>query len=146
MNTRHILAVSIATLSVFAVSAHGATLFWDGNDSIINSASDNSSAAAMNWLSGGNWDDGVASAPLAAWVGGDLAVFGGSFAGTQTVTLGSGIVAGSLTIGGAGSSYTISITGTGFNQLGSPSGPITIVAPGAGTDPALKVTEFAAAV
>ena len=58
MNTRHILAVSIATLSSFAVSAHGATLFWDGNDSIINSASDNSSAAAMNWLSGGNWDDG----------------------------------------------------------------------------------------
>ncbi len=126
MKTKHILALSIATLSSLAVSAHGATWFWDGNESIINSASDNTSAAAMNWLSGGNWDNGVVSAPLATWTGGDIAVFGGTFAGTQTVTLGSGIVAGELTIGGAGSGYTISITGTGFNQFGVPSGPITI--------------------
>ncbi len=126
MNKRRILTLSIATLSSFSVSAHGATWFWDGNDSIINSASDNSSTSAMNWLNGGNWDNGVVSGPLAAWTANDIAVFGGTFAGTQTVTLGSGIVAGGLTIGGAGSAYTISLTGTGFNQLGTPSGPITI--------------------
>lgn len=126
MNKRRILTLSIATLSSFVVSAHGATWFWDGNQSIINGASDNSSAAAMNWLSGGNWDNGAVSGPLAAWTANDLAVFGGTFAGTQTVTLGSGIAAGGLTIGGAGSAYVISLTGTGFNQLGNPSGAITI--------------------
>ena len=78
----------------------------------------------MNWLSGGNWDDGAVSAPLAAWTADDIAVFGGTFAGTQTVTLGSGILVGELTIGGAGSAYTISLTGTGFNQFGLPSEPI----------------------
>ena len=126
MKIRHILALSITTLSSFAVPSHGSTWFWDGNESIINSASDNTSAAAMNWLSGGNWDNGTVSAPLAGWTMFDLAVFGGAFAGTQTVTLGSGIVVGELTIGGVGSAYTISLTGTGFNQLGVPSGPITI--------------------
>ena len=80
----------------------------------------------MNWLDGGNWDNDVVAAPLAGWTANDLAVFGGTFAGTQAVTLGSGIVVGGLTIGAAGSSYTISLTGTGFNQLGTPSGPITI--------------------
>ena len=127
MKTPAVLVLSIATLA-FAVPSRGASLFWDGNQSIINSASDNTSSAAMNWLNGGNWDDGLTSAPLAAWAVGDLATFGGLFAGTQTVTLSSGIVVGGLTIGGAGSSYTISITGTGYNQLGTPSGPITIAA------------------
>ncbi len=126
MNTRRILALSIVTLSSFAVSARGATWFWDGNDSNINSISDNTSTAPMNWLNGGNWDDGVVSVQLASWTANDIAVFGGTFAGTQTVTLGSGIVAGALTIGGVGSSYVVSITGTGFNQFGVPSGPITI--------------------
>ena len=125
MNKRRILALSIATISSFTVSARGATWFWDGNNSIINSASDNTSTSPMNWLSGGNWDNGVTSAPLAGWTANDIAVFGGAFAGTQTVTLGSGIVAGELTIGGVGSAYTISVT-TGFNVIGVPSGPITI--------------------
>ncbi len=126
MNQHHLLALSFASLAAFAVSARGATLFWDGNANTINAASDNTSITDMNWLNGGNWDTGSVSAPLTGWTGGDIAIFGGTFAGTQKVTLGSGIVLGGLTIGGAGSAYTISLTGTGFNQLGVPSGAITI--------------------
>jgi hypothetical protein len=120
MNQRHLLALSFASLASFAISARGATLYWDGNANTINGASDNTSITDMNWLNGGNWDTGGASAPLTGWTGGDIAIFGGTFAGTQKVTLGSGIALGGLVIGGAGSAYTISLTGTGFNQLGVP--------------------------
>ena len=126
MNQRHLLALSLACLTTFAISAHGGTLYWDGNANTINAASDNTSITDMNWLNGGNWDNGSASAPLTSWTAGEIAIFVGTFAGTQKVTLGSGITLGGLVIGGAGSAYTISLTGTGFNQLGVPSGAITI--------------------
>ncbi|MFO1490065.1 MAG: autotransporter-associated beta strand repeat-containing protein [Kiritimatiellia bacterium] len=87
--------------------------------------SDNTSIAAMNWLSGGNWDNGTTSASRTSWTAGDTATFGGAPAGTQTVTLGGGISVGALTVGNG---YRISITGTTYNQLGNPSGDITLAA------------------
>jgi autotransporter-associated beta strand protein len=90
------------------------TLYWDGGASTVNGASDNASTSAMNWLSGGNWDNGATSAPLASWPGGYSAAFGGS-ATSQTITLASTITIGNLIFGqgpqGAGTngtSYTIS--------------------------------------
>lgn len=60
---------------------------WDGNQSTVNDASDNSSTSPLNWLSGGNWDDGTTSAPITIWSPGDSAVFGGTMSGSQTISL-----------------------------------------------------------
>jgi autotransporter-associated beta strand protein len=98
------------------------TLWWDGGASTVNSASDNSSTTTQNWLSGGNWDNGTTSAPVATWVTGDSAVFGGS-AATQTITPGTFTV-GNLTFGqgaaGAGTSGTAyTLTGGTLTLTGS---------------------------
>jgi autotransporter-associated beta strand protein len=125
--TAHRFPALAAICMAMSGAASAVTQYWDGNATTINSASDNTSTSAMNWLSGGNWDNGSTSAPLGSWAGGDTAIFGGSTSGTQTVTLGSGISLGNgTTIGGTGSSYLISVTGTGYNQFGPISGTITI--------------------
>ncbi|GAA5117290.1 autotransporter-associated beta strand repeat-containing protein [Luteolibacter yonseiensis] len=102
------LLLAAGTSTTFA-----ATLWWDGGASTVNSGSDNSSTTAQNWLSGGNWDNGTTSAPVATWTAGDSAVFGGT-AANQTITAGTFSV-GNLTFGqgvaGAGTSgtaYTVS--------------------------------------
>jgi fibronectin-binding autotransporter adhesin len=125
--TTHRFLALAAICMAMSGTASADNLYWDGNVSTANSTSDNSSADPMVWLSGGYWDNGTTSVPLTSWTGGDTAIFGGTFSGTQTVTLGSGISLGDgTTIGGADSSYLISVTGTGFNQLGNPSGTIAI--------------------
>lgn len=80
--------------------------YWDGNASAANSASDNTFTAAMDWLNGGNWDNGTTSVPQGAWNPGDSATFGGTMAGTQTITLAGAITTSGLTFDTAG--YTIS--------------------------------------
>ena len=99
--------------SLLLVSASAATLFWDGSASTANSQSDNATTATQNWLSGGRWDDGSASAPLASWTAGDAAIFGGT-ATSQTITAGF-LTVGNLTFGQgplgtgtSGTAYTIS--------------------------------------
>jgi fibronectin-binding autotransporter adhesin len=102
---------------------HAATLYWDGDSSTVNAASDNTSIAPMNWLSGGNWDNGATSVPLAAWTANDAAVFGGAPAGTQTVTLGTAISLSNLDVGPG---YLIAVNTGAYNSLGIPSGPVII--------------------
>lgn len=94
-------------------NSSAANMWWDGSASNANSASDNATTTAQNWLSGGNWDNGATSAPLASWTSGDSAVFGGS-AASQTITAGS-ITVGNLTfgegaqgLGTSGTAYTVS--------------------------------------
>lgn len=95
-------------LALGAQNAVATTLWWDGATATTNSASDNTTTTAQNWLSGGNWDNGTTSAPLATWTSGDSAIFGGS-AASQTITAGA-LTAGNLTFGegaqGAGTSGT----------------------------------------
>lgn len=125
--TAHRFSALAAMCMVMSGTASAATQYWDGNVSTANGTSDNSSADPLDWLSGANWDNGTTSAPLTSWTNGDTAIFGGSFSGTQTVTLSSQVLLGNgTTIGGVGSSYRSSLTGTGYNQLGNPSGTITI--------------------
>jgi autotransporter-associated beta strand protein len=125
----HHLPALAAICMVMSGAASATPQYWDGSVSTANGISDNNSADPMNWLSGGNWDNGATSGPIASWTNGDTAIFGGTFSGTQTVTLDSGIILGDgTTIGGAGSSYLISVTGTGYNQFGPISGTITIQA------------------
>ena len=75
-------------------------MWWDGNTSTPNSASDNANTSAQNWLAGGFWDNGATSATVASWTAGDAAIFGGS-AATQTVTAGA-LTVGNLTFGQGG--------------------------------------------
>ena len=109
--------ISCLALSVFVLSGRNvrgqAYWWWDGNVSIVDSASDNTGTAPTNWLSGGNWDNGVTSAPLGSWNAGDSAIFGGT-AASQTITAGT-LTIGNMTFGkgpqGAtpvGTAYTIS--------------------------------------
>jgi fibronectin-binding autotransporter adhesin len=102
---------------------HAATLYWDGDSSTVNAASDNTSIAPMNWLSGGNWDNGASSASLAAWTANDAAVLGGAPAGTQTVTLGAPVSLSNLDIGPG---YLIAVNTGAYNSLGIPSGPVIV--------------------
>lgn len=106
MNKRRILTLSIATLSSFSVSAHGATWFWDRNDSIINSASDNSSTSAMNWLNGGRFrivDAATVSGTLTANAGGSIEVENSAAQTWTKAVAGAGTFvkggAGALTVG-----------------------------------------------
>jgi autotransporter-associated beta strand protein len=104
-----------ATLTVRGVP----TFFWDGNVASANSTSNNSTTASMNWLNGGNWDNGVTSAPRASWTTGDTAVFGGTTTG-QTVNLTSPITIGGLTFQRAGYSLTgstMTLSGTSTTIL-----------------------------
>ena len=106
-------AAAALLLGLCSTSSSAATLWWDGGTSTANSASDNASTATQNWLSGGNWDNGTSSAPVASWTAGDSAIFGGS-AASQTTVAGTFTV-GNLTFGqGAqgtgtsGTAYTLS--------------------------------------
>ena len=100
-----ILAGSIATLLAFQ-TAHGAALTWDvaaGDGAVITDGSG-------TWTDGaGNWNDGVGDV---SWANAtpDSATLGGGSAGTfGTVTLGSAIPAGSITVAtpDGGGAYTI---------------------------------------
>jgi autotransporter-associated beta strand protein len=108
--TRIINALALCALAAFALNtARGATTwYWDGSTVNINGASDNTTTAGLTWLGtgagAGNWDNGTADAPLAAWTAGDSAVFGGS-AATETVTA-SALTIGNLTFGGGGAGAT----------------------------------------
>jgi len=113
--TRIIGALAFCALAACALStARGATTwYWDGNTATLNGQSDNATTTGENWLSGGNWDNGTADAPLSAWTAGDSAVFGGS-AASQTVTAGA-LTIGNMTFGSggdgsgtSGTAYTIS--------------------------------------
>ena len=117
------LRIPILLAVHLGVTSQAATLYWDGDSTLVNSASDNTSGAAMNWLSGGNWDDGATSAALAVWTAADNAVFGGTPVGTQTVTLGTGISLGTLYIGPG---YVVALNTGAINGLGNPSGVITV--------------------
>jgi autotransporter-associated beta strand protein len=106
----------LAALFALSLNLHAGTLWWDGSATTVNGASDNASTTATNWLnpSGGNWDNGTASAPLGTWNAGDNAIFGGT-AASQTITAGT-ITVGNLTFGqgaqGAGTNGTANtITG-----------------------------------
>ena len=79
--------------------------YWDGNATTANSTSDNSATTAMNWFNGGNWDNGTTSVAQVAWNSGDAATFGGTMAGTQTITLIGGVTTSALTFDTAG--YTL---------------------------------------
>jgi fibronectin-binding autotransporter adhesin len=86
-----------AALAVFATgialpSANAATFLWDGDASSANGQSNVSASQSLNWLNGGNWDNGSTSAPLASWTEGDSAILGGSIA--ETITLTEGITVG----------------------------------------------------
>ena len=93
-----VMMTALLSLVFFGQTANAAILWWDGNASTTNSASDNSSTTGMNWLSGGNWDDGNTSGSLGSWTAGNTAIFGGSPA-SQTVTAGT-LTIGNLTFGG----------------------------------------------
>lgn len=118
------LFLAAAMLS-FAGVLPAATLYWDGSSSTVNGASDNTSTGDMNWLNGGNWDNGSSSVAKSTWVTGDSAVFGGNFTGVQKVTLDSSITFNPdantgttfVRVGDSGSQYFISLTGTSFNRL-----------------------------
>lgn len=106
-------AALLVAVSFAMTLGANAVLYWDGSTSIVDSQSNNTTTTGQNWLSGGNWDNGTTSAPVAAWAPGEAAVFGGS-AASQTITAGT-LTAGNLTFGqggaGAGTSgtaYTIS--------------------------------------
>jgi autotransporter-associated beta strand protein len=116
---RQLSAVILAAfllLPYMAQEAAAAVLFWDGNSSVLNGQSDNTSDSSMNWLNGGNWDDtNNSSSPVSTWIDGDDVVFGGSTAG-QTVTA-DNLTVGSMTFGGgptgannSGANYTIATT------------------------------------
>ena len=114
---------ALIPLAVGACCVRAATLHWDGDSSTVNAASDNTSIAPMNWLSGGNWDNGATSASLASWTANDAAVFGGAPAGTQTVNLGAPISLSNLDIGPG---YLIAVNTGVYNSLGIPSGPVIV--------------------
>jgi autotransporter-associated beta strand protein len=113
MNKRFATVTGLLLLTIFAAQTlQAATLYWDGSASSVNGQSDNTSTTAMNWLGGGNWDDGATSAAVAAWTDGDSVVFGGS-AASETITAGN-LTVGNMTFGGGGlganptaTSYTI---------------------------------------
>ena len=119
--TRIISALALCALAAFALStARGATTwYWDGSTVNINGQSDNTTITGQNWLSGGNWDNGTADAPLTTWTAGDSAVFGGS-AASQTITA-SALTIGSMTFGSGGAG-----TGTGSTPAYTISGSVTI--------------------
>jgi autotransporter-associated beta strand protein len=114
----------LAIQAGFSGLAQAGTLWWDGASNTVNSASDNATTTAQNWLSGGNWDDGSTSQARASWTAGDHAVFGGS-AASQTITAGT-LTIGNLTFGGGDQgategtvpAYTLS---SGTLTLSSPS-------------------------
>lgn len=99
-----------------ASTVHAADLYWDGGASTVNSQSDNATTTAQTWLSGvtgGNWDNGTASAQVATWTSGDSAIFGGS-AASQIITAAGTLNVGNLTFGQGplaagttGTAYTI---------------------------------------
>jgi autotransporter-associated beta strand protein len=101
----HLLAASFSARSALAVfaaalasqTAKAATFLWDGDASSANGQSNVSANQSLNWLNGGNWDNGTTSAPLASWTEGDNAILGGSTA--ETITLTEGITVGALRIG-----------------------------------------------
>src|ERR1022692_2071913 len=119
--TRIISALALCALAAFALNtARGATTwYWDGGTATLNGQSDNTTTTGQNWLSGGNWDNGTADAPLTTWTAGDSAVFGGS-AASQTITA-SALTIGSMTFGSGGAG-----TGTGSTPAYTISGSVTI--------------------
>jgi autotransporter-associated beta strand protein len=125
-----VAGIALAVYTGFSTVAQAATLWWDGVASTVNSASDNATTTAQNWLSGGNWDDGSTSAARATWTAGDHAVFGGS-AASQTITAGT-LTIGDMTFGegaqGVGTSGTAYSITSGTLTLSSPS-TITVNTP-----------------
>lgn len=108
-----LFACSVTSVLALSSSAFADTQYWDGTTNVTLGASDNTTTAAQNWLSGGNWDNGTTSAPLASWTSGDSAIFGGS-AASQTITAGT-LTIGNMTFGSGaaglgttGTAYTIS--------------------------------------
>jgi autotransporter-associated beta strand protein len=126
-----VASLAFAACAGLAHVAQAATVWWDGGASTVNSASDNATTTAQNWLSGGNWDDGSTSAARASWTAGEHAVFGGS-AASQTITAGT-LTIGNMTFGGGdqgateGTTPAYTISG-GTITLSSPS-TITVNAP-----------------
>jgi autotransporter-associated beta strand protein len=110
------------------------TFYWDGNMASANSTSDNSSTAAMNWLSGGKWDNGTTSAARSVWSIGDTAVFGGTTVG-QTITLGSPITVGGITFDAANyllSGSIINLSGSSTTVAANQNATIASVIAGTG--------------
>lgn len=110
-----------AALAVFAVglasqTATAATFLWDGDASSANGQSNVSASQSLNWLNGGNWDNGSTSAPLASWTEGDSAILGGSTAETITltegITIGTNLRIGSSTNGLGTDPLAYTITGS----------------------------------
>jgi len=120
MKSRHASLFGLILVCSFS-TLHAATQYWDGTASTVNTQSDNTTTTAQNWLSGGNWDNGTVSAPIAAWTSGDAAVFGGT-AASQTITAGT-LTVGNLTFGagtvGAGTSGTAYTVAGGTVTLSS---------------------------
>jgi len=111
------LAGLVVAFALAANSARAANLWWDGSSSgTANGTSVNTTTTALNWLSGGNWDNGSTIAALSSWTSGNNAIFGGS-AASQTIT------AGTLTIGNMTFGQGAQGAGTSARPTPSPAAP-----------------------
>ncbi len=92
MKQAHKSIAAAAILTLAAMPAYGASLYWDGNDTTANA-----DGGVGSWDSGvtSNWDDAATSGAAATWTNGNhTAIFGGPAAGA--VTLASDVVVGGM--------------------------------------------------
>jgi autotransporter-associated beta strand protein len=93
--------VAALTLSLSAIPAHAVSLYWDGT-----STTGNADGGNGTWGNGvtSNWDTAATGGSDSVWTnGGNTAVFGGT---AGTVTLGSDISVGSMTMDTPGYEFT----------------------------------------
>jgi autotransporter-associated beta strand protein len=102
-----------ALLTLAAMPAYGATVYWDGADTGANAQ-----GGAGTWdttVSNTNWDTAAIGGSDTFWTNGNTAVFGG--VASTSVALGSAVDVGSLTFNTTG--YTITTTGQSLNFAGA---------------------------